>query len=149
MVSVRRTAPASWLPVLATVSRNGRVAPGRTGAPPSSVLARPMTGRPRVGVVTASQDCARPAAEAQARLPISVAPAGSGLATWTAKSRSTVVPAGRIETVSEQVEPAAPEGEQLQPGALPAGANAVRPGTVSVTMTFEAPWLPTFWRWSV
>ena len=81
----------------------------------------------------------------QASLAIVLAPAGTGLTTWTAKVRSALAPApAREPTCRLQVEPAAGD-EQVQPGELAAAAKVVCAGTRSVSTTEAAARLPVFW----
>jgi len=55
-----------------------------------------------------------------------------------------VAPALTVPSSSEQTDPAAADGEQIQPGDELAATKVVLAGTVSVTATPKAFWVPVF-----
>src|ERR1700731_3153992 len=92
----------------------------------------------------APQAVARPGAEAHARLPMLVTPAGSVAAIRTTNVNTVDAPAGSAPIAAVHVEPAVVPA-QTQAAELPTGTYVVRPGTASLTVTLAAPWLPVFW----
>src|SRR5919106_499894 len=84
-----------------------------------------------------------PSSAIVAMLAICVTPAGSGLVTVTANVAVWLPPpAARLPTASVQGDPALLLGEHDQPAVLAPALNVVFAGTVSVSVTPEAPRLP-------
>lgn len=99
-------------------------------------------GDASVGASTSSQ-LTLPWAEAQAVLEMTVASAGRGSSTTTAKARlAEAPPPASVPIERVQDEPAEELGVHVQPGELAPEEKTVYVGTVSESTTAEAAWLP-------